>query len=73
MRSTSKKMVSTADECELTFFSTNSYETNWQSRIIATSTFVLHNPQPKSLVVILGRLLPFGPHIQSISTKAAGR
>ncbi len=26
---TSKKMVSTADECEVTFFSTNSYETNW--------------------------------------------
>ncbi len=29
VRSTSKKMVFTADECEVTFFSTDSYETNW--------------------------------------------
>ncbi len=66
-------MVLNADKCKVTFFSTNSHETYWQPTIIANNTRLFHNPQPKFLGVTLNRLLTFGPHIQSISTKAAAR
>ncbi len=39
--------------------------------LIANNTYLHHQPQPKFLGVTLDRLLTFGPHIQSISTKAA--
>ncbi len=71
--STSKKMVFNADKCKVTFFSTNSHEPYWQPTIIANNTRLFHNPQPKFLRVTLDRLLTFGPHIQSTSTKAAAR
>ncbi len=71
--STSKKMVLNADKCEVTFFSTNFHEANWQPTIIANNTRLHHNPQPKFLGVTLDRLLTFGPHIQNILTKAAAR
>ncbi len=71
--SISKKMVLNADNCEVKFFSTNFHEANWQPTIIANNTRLHHNPQPKFLGVTLDRLLTFGPHIQSISTKAAAR
>ncbi len=64
-------MVLNADKSEVTFFSTNSYEANWQPLIIANSTRLHHNPLPKFLGVTLDRLLTFGQHIQSILTKAA--
>ncbi len=66
-------MVLKADKFEVTFFSTNSYEANWQPTIIANNTRLHHNRQLKFLGVTLDRLLTFGPHIQSISTKAAAR
>ncbi len=66
-------MALNADKCEVTFFSTNSHEANWQPTIIANSTRLHHNPLPKFLGVTLDRLLTFGPHIQSISTKAVAR
>ncbi len=66
-------MVLNADKCEVTFFSTNSYEVNWQPTIIANNTRLHHNPLPKFLGVTLDRLLTFGPHIQNIFTKAAAR
>ncbi len=66
-------MVLNADNCEVTFFSTNSHEANWQPTIIANTTHSHHNPLPKVLGVTLDRLLTFGPHIQNISTKAAAR
>ncbi len=71
--STSKKMVLNVNKCEVTFFSTNFHEVNWQLTIIANNTRLLHNPQPKFLGVTLDRLLTFGPHTQSISIKAAAR
>ncbi len=71
--STSKKMVLNGDKFEVTFFSKNSHEVNWQPTIIASNTRLLHNLQPKFLGVTLDRLLTFGPHIQSISIKAAAR
>ncbi len=71
--SASKKMVLSADKCRVTLFSTNSHEANWQPTIIANSTRLHHNPLPKFLRVTRDRLLTFGPHIQSISTKAAAR
>ncbi len=66
-------MVFNADKCEVTFFSTNSHEANWQPTISANNTRLHHNPLPKFLGVTLDRLLTFGPHIQSISTKAPSR
>ncbi len=63
-------MASNADKCEVTFFSTNFHKANWQPTITANSTRLHHNPQPKFFGVTLDRLLIFGPHIQSISTKA---
>ncbi len=66
-------MVLNADKCEVTFFSTNSHEANWQPTISANNTRLHHNPVPKFLGVILDRLLTFGPHIQNVSTKAAAR
>ncbi len=71
--SASKKMVLNADKCEVTVFSTNSYEANWQPTITANNTHLHHNPLPKFLGVTLDRLLAFGPHIQNISTKVAAR
>ncbi len=71
--SASKKIVLNADKCEVTFFSTNSHEANWQPTITANSTRLHHHPLPKFLGVTLDRLLTFGPHIQSISTKASAR
>ncbi len=71
--STSKKMVLNPDKCKVTLFSTNSHEANWQPTIIAKNTRLHHNPQPKFFGVTLDKLLTFGPHIQSISTKAAAR
>ncbi len=64
--SASQKMVLNADKCEVTFFSTNSHEANWQPPIIANSTRLHHNPLPKFLGVTLDGLLTFGPHIHSI-------
>ncbi len=69
--STCKKMGLNADKCEVTFFSTNSHEANWQPTFFANDTRLLHNPQLKFLGVKLDRLLTFSPHIQVISTKAA--
>ncbi len=66
-------MVLNADKCEVTFFSTNSHEVNWQPTIIANNTRRHHNPQPKFLGVTLDRLLTFGSYIQNISRKAAAR
>ncbi len=66
-------MVLNADKCEMTFFSTNSHEANWQPTIIAKNTRLHHNPLQKFLGVTLDGLLTFGPHIQTISTKAAAR
>ncbi len=66
-------MVLNADKCEVTFFSTNSHKANWQTTISANNTRLHHNPLPKFPGVTLERLLTFGPHIQSISTNAAGR
>ncbi len=66
-------MVLNADKCKVTFFSTNSHETYWQPTIIANNTRFFHDPQPKFPRVTLDRLLTFGPHIQSTSTKAAAR
>ncbi len=54
--SASKKMVLNADNCEVTFFSTNSHEANWQPTIIANSTRLHHIPLPKFLGVTLDRL-----------------
>ncbi len=66
-------MVLNADKCEVTFFSANSHEANWQPTIIANNIRLHHNPLPKFLGVTLDRLLTFGPHIQSTSAKAAAR
>ncbi len=66
-------MVLNADKCEVTFFSTNHHEANWQPTIIANNARLHHNPQPKFLGVTLDRLLTFGPHIHSTSKKAAAR
>ncbi len=41
--------------------------------LIANNTRLHHNPQSKFLGVTLDSLLTFGPHIQSIPTKAAAR
>ncbi len=67
----SKKMVLNAGKCEVTFFSTNFHGANCQPPIIANYTRLHHSSLPKFLGVTLDRLLTFGPHIQSISTKAA--
>ncbi len=66
-------MVLNTDKCEVTFFSTNFHDANWQPTIITNNTRLHHNPQPKFLGVTLDKLLTLGPHIQSISTKAAAR
>ncbi len=50
-----KKMVLSADKCELTLFSTNSHEVNWQPTIIANQTRLLHNPRSELLGVTLDR------------------
>ncbi len=57
----------------MTFFSTNSHKANWKPTIVDNNTRLHHNPLPKFLGATLDRLLTFGPHIQSISTKAAAR
>ncbi len=64
-------MVPNADKYEVTFFFTNSHEVNWQPINSANNTRLHQNPLPKFLGVRLDRLLTFGPHIQSISKKAA--
>ncbi len=56
--SASKEMVLNADKCEVTFFSTNSHEANWQPTIIANNTRLHHKPLPKFLGLPL--LLPLG-------------
>ncbi len=61
-------MVLNAVKCEVTFFSTNSHEANWQPTIIAKSTRLHQNPLPKFIGVTLDWLFTFGRHIQSIST-----
>ncbi len=66
-------MVLNTDKCEVIFFSTNSHKANWQPTISVNNTRLHHNPLSKFLGVTLNRLLTFGPHIQSISTKAAAK
>ncbi len=66
-------MVLNADKCEVTSFSPTFHEANWQPTISANNIRLHHNPLPKFLGVTLDRLLNYGPHIQSISTKAAAR
>ncbi len=71
--SASKKMVLNAGKCEVAFFATNPHGATWQPTIIANNTRLHYNPLSKFLGVTLNRLLTFGPHILSISTKAATR
>ncbi len=66
-------MVLNTDKSKVTFLSTNSHEANWQPTTSVNNTRLHHSPLPKFLGVTLDRLLTFGPHIQSISTKAAAK
>ncbi len=71
--STSKEMVLNADKCEVTFFSTNELSNSQATIIEKNHTRLHHSLLPKFLGFTFDRLLTFGPHIQSIATKAAAR